>query len=175
LAGLLLSPVTTARIAADDTESSTPERDGRVDARGPRLLTKHKGLTAGEWLAVWWQAIFATAVEKESHPLIAGGPFGWNNRTLFAGGPVLPAGSPKVTTRVTVPRGTHLVIPIITVECSESEVPPFYGDGEAQLWACANALLDEVSDLYAKAGACFRRSDAGRATPRGGAHGPWAC
>ena len=150
LAGLLPSPVSTAPVPLDHAESRGSEQGGRIDTKPPRPLAEYRGLTSGEWLAVWWQAVFATPVEAGHHPLIDGGAFGWNNRTVFLGGPVLPAGSPRVTTRVTVPPGTHLVIPIITVECSVAEAPPFHGEGEAQLRACANGLLDEVSDPSAK-------------------------
>jgi hypothetical protein len=150
LAGLLSSPVSTASVPGDHAESRGSDRGGRVDPKPPRPLAEYKGLTAGEWLAMWWQSVFATPVEKGSHPVIDGGPFGWNNRTLFVGGPVLPAGSPKVTIRVTVPAGTHVVIPIITVECSVAEAPPFHGENEAELRVCANGLLDEVADPSAK-------------------------
>jgi hypothetical protein len=83
------------------------------------------------------------------HPLIDGGAFGGSNRTVFAGGPVMPVGSPKATLHFTVSAGTHLVLPIITVECSVAEGPPFHGENEAELRACANGLLDGVSDPYA--------------------------
>ena len=114
-------------------DSRGRERDGPVDTKGPHPLAKYKGLTSGEWPAVWWQAVFATAVEAGNHPLIDGGAFGGNNRTVFLGGPVLPAGSPKVTIPVTVPPGTHLVVPIITVECSVAEAAavPWRGRGPA--------------------------------------------
>jgi hypothetical protein len=137
-------------MTADHADGSGRERDSPVDARGPQPQAKYKGLTSGEWLAVWWEAVFATPVEGGSHPLIDGGAFGGNNRTVFLGAPVLPAGSPKVTIPVTIPPGTHLVVPIITVECSVAEAPPFHGEDEAQLRACANGLLDFVSDPYAK-------------------------
>ena len=131
-AGLLSSPVITASPA---------------DARGPRPLTEYKGLTAGEWLAVWWQEVFATAVEAGSHPLIDGGAFGGNNGVVFLGGPVVPAGSPRNTIRATIPAGTALFAPIITVECSVAEAPPFHGEDETDLRTCANGLLDEASGL----------------------------
>ena len=40
---------------------------------------------------------------------------------------------------------------MISVECSVAEAPPFHGEDEAELRACANGLLDMVSipDLYA--------------------------
>jgi hypothetical protein len=140
VAGLLSSPATTTPMTADSL----------IDTGGPRPHATYKGLTSSEWLAVWWQEVFAAPVEAGSHPLIDGGAFGGNNRTFFLGGPVVPAGSPKVTTRITIPPGTHLVVPIITVECSVAEAPPFHGEDEAQLRACANGLLDLVSDPAAK-------------------------
>ena len=60
----------------------------------------------------------------------------------------MPAGSPRTIISVTVPPGTHLVVPIITVECSVAEEPPFHGENETELRACANGLLDLVSDPY---------------------------
>ena len=129
-AGLLSSPVSTAPITADHAN--------------------YKGLTYGEWMAVWWQAAFATSIEGGSHPLITGGAFGGINRMVFLSAPVLPAGSEKVTVPVTIQPGTHLFVPIITVECSVAEGPPFHGDDEAELRACANGLLDLVSDPSAE-------------------------
>jgi hypothetical protein len=113
-------------------------------------VTRFKGLTSGEWTAAWWQAVFALPVEAGSHPLITGGAFGGNNHTVFLGGPVVPMGSPTVTIPVTIPPGTNLVVPIITVECSVAEAPPFHGENEAELRACANGLLDAATDPYAE-------------------------
>jgi hypothetical protein len=113
-------------------------------------VTRFKGLTSAEWMAAWWQAVFALPVEAGSHPLINGGAFGGNNRTVFLGAPVVPIGTPTGTIPVTVPPGTSLVVPIITVECSVAEAPPFHGDNEVELRACANGLLDAVRDVYAE-------------------------
>jgi hypothetical protein len=111
-------------------------------------VTRYKGLTSGEWTAAWWQAVFAIPVESGSHPLISGGPFGGNNRTVFLGAPLGSVGSPAITIPVTIRTGTNLVVPIITVECSVAEDPPFHGDNEVELRACANGLLDLVRDPY---------------------------
>jgi hypothetical protein len=135
-AGFLWSTATTAAVAGDSKGLPSP--------------ANYRGLTYGEWTAVWWQAVFATAVEGGSHPLITGGAFGGANRTVFLSAPVLPAGSPRVRIPVTIAPGTHLFVPIITVECSEAEGPPFHGEGETELRACANGLLDLVSDPYAE-------------------------
>ena len=147
LAGLLSSPANPALITLAHADSSGRERDGRVDRQGPPRLAKYLGLTAGDWAAAWWQAVLATAVEPGNHhPLIDGGAFGETNRTMFVGGPVLPGGSPRVTIPVTVSPGTHLVVAIITVECSVAEPAPFHGEDEAELRTCANGLLDLVVD-----------------------------
>jgi len=149
-AGLLSSSGSTALMAAGQIDSGGHERGSHVVTNGLKPPARYGGLTSGDWLALWWQAVLSTAVEAGSHPLIDGGAFGGNNRTVFLGAPVRQAGSPKVTIPVTVPPGTHLVVPIITVECSVAEPPPFHGEDEFQLRACANSLLDEVSEPYAR-------------------------
>ncbi len=55
-----------------------------------------------------------------------------------------------LTIPVTIQPGQALFLPIITVECSEAEDPPFAGHGEAELRACANGLIDLVVDPYAE-------------------------
>ena len=149
-AGLLSSPAFMAPLAADHVDGGPGQARHATkgpDTQGPRVLEEYKGLTPAVWLAVWWQEVFALAVEDGHHPLIDGGAFGGNNGIVFLGGPVVPAGSPRVTLKVTVPAGTHLFVPIITVECSEAEAPPFHGEDETELRTCANGLLDEVTDL----------------------------
>jgi len=147
VAALLSSPAATARLTAEHVESDDRDQGRPADTNGPAPLAEYNGLTSGEWLAVWWQEIFATSVQGGSHPLIDGGAFGGNNGIWFLGGPVMPAGSPKATIRATVPAGTHLFVTIITVECSVAETPPFHGENEGELRTCANGLLDAVSDL----------------------------
>ena len=116
---------------------------------GPPTQAKYRGLTYGEWMAAGWQALLAIPVEAGSHPLISGGAFGVNDIVALTA-PVVAAGSPRVTIPVTVPAGTPLSVGIIGVECSVAEEPPFHGEGEAELRACANGLLDLVSDPYAE-------------------------
>ena len=117
---------------------------------GPPSNSRYNGLTYGEWTAVWWQTAFAPSTEAERQAWFSGGVLGERNRMAFIGTPVLPAGSPRVAIPVTVRPGTSLFVPIITVECSEAEAVPFHGDGETELRACANGLLDLVSDPYAE-------------------------
>ena len=107
----------------------------------------YRGLTYGEWAAEWWRAVLAAPVEGGVHPLITGGAVEGETGMVFLGGPVLPAGSPTAEITVTIGAGTPLVLPLVTVECSVFEGPPFHGDDEPSLRACANDLLDLVSDL----------------------------
>lgn len=113
-------------------------------------IAKYQGLTYGEWTAEWWQAAFAVPIVDGSHPLITGGAFEGENAMVFLTAPVVPAGSPTITIPVTVQPGTRLFFPIVSVECSVFEPPPFHGDDEASLRACANDLLDLASDVYAE-------------------------
>ena len=102
---------------------SSPAATTPVTAEALPSHAKYRGLTYGEWTSMWWQAVFATPIEAGSHPLIDGGAFGGNNHTVFLSAPVAPVGS-QTTLRVTVPAGTNLFVPIITVECSVAEEPP---------------------------------------------------
>ena len=109
---------------------------------------KYQGLTYGEWLAATWQAALATPIEGGSHPWINGGAFVVGNRMVAPSAPIIPLGSPKVTIPITVAPGTPLSVGIIGVDCSVAEAPPFHGENEAELRACANGLLDLVQDPY---------------------------
>ncbi len=143
-AALLFSPGSTALLAANQKDSVAAQR-GRDSSRAPRLLSTHLGLTPGQWLAVWWQEVFAIAKDGASHPLAEGGAFGGENRTKFLGAQPQPLRSARSTIRIRIPAETHLVVPIITVECSAAEEDVFHGDDEAELRACANGHFDGVS------------------------------
>jgi hypothetical protein len=146
-AGLLSSPATTAPLTAEQVKSRGHEGARPVDTSPLPPYATYRGLTYGEWMARWWQESFAT--QEAGSDLDVSGVFGGNNGMVFLSAPVLPAGSPKVTIHATVSSGTHLFFPIVTVECSVAEPPPFHGENEAQLRACANGLLDLVTDPYA--------------------------
>ena len=147
-AALLFAPITAALLVADQKDSASEQR-GRDSSQGPRLLSTHLGLTPGQWLAVWWQEVFSIAMEDQWHPLTGGGAFGGENRTMFLGARPQPLGSARSTIRITIPAETHLVVPIITVECSTAEEDVFHGDDEAELRACATGHLDGVSSPVA--------------------------
>lgn len=121
--------------------------------QNPGVLPPHakfRGLASGDWAAEWWRAVFAVPVENGVHPLFTGGAFEGENGIVFMSAPVLPVGSSTAEILVTIPSGTGLFFPLVTVECSVFEDPPFHGDDEPSLRACANDLLDVVSDLEAE-------------------------
>ena len=82
--------------------------------------------------------------------MIVGGAFEGESAIAFLSAPVVPTGSPTARVPVTILSGTPVFFPIIAVECSVFEPPPFHGDDEASLRTCANDLLDHVSDVYAE-------------------------
>jgi len=144
--GLLVSQPLTATLSADGgREGARPAVPGVL----PRDA-KYKGLTYGDWLAVGWQEVFAIAPDNGRHPLITGGAVGLNNRMVQLSAPIVELGADTVTIPVTIPYGHYLSVGMISVECSVAEAPPFHGENEADLRACANGLLDMVSipDLY---------------------------
>ena len=141
---------TCARVLAVVAFAGLLSYPATIHTQGLPSQAKYKGLTYGEWTAVWWQTALTPSTEAERQAWFNGGVLGEKNRTLFMAPPVLPEGSPTVTIPVTIPPGTSLFFPIITVECSEAEAFPFHGDGETELRACANGLLDLVSDPYAE-------------------------
>src|SRR5262249_29676986 len=110
----------------------------------PGVIPPHasyRGLTYGEWEAKWWQAAFALPVVDGKHPVFTGGAFGGEDGVVFL---AAVFGSPAEVD-VVVPSGTPLFFPVINVECSVIEPPPFHGDDEAALRACANGHIDLTS------------------------------
>ena len=104
----------------------------------------YRGLTYGEWSADWWKAFIATPIPDLS-PSFEG-----QKGIVFLSAPLQLVGDPQTTIPVTVSQGTPLFIPVVTVECSVFEPPPFHGDDEDSLRACANQLVDGVTDVYAE-------------------------
>jgi hypothetical protein len=50
---------------------------------------------------------------------------------------------------IAIPAGTALFFPILAAECSTVEGPPFHGDSEAELRACAKFLMDHAVSMSA--------------------------
>jgi hypothetical protein len=147
-AALIVSPAVTATVFADG--------HGRPAAKPPvaGILppdATYRGLTYGDWLAIGWQELFSIAAAKKGqHPLTTGGAAALNNQMVLLSAPIVPLGTDAITIPVTIPQGQSLSVWMIAVECSAAEEPPFQAEGETNLRACANGLLDEVSvpDLH---------------------------
>lgn len=106
--------------------------------------TNVMGMSYGDWSAAWWQYVLAYRN--------TGGPYGDVTGQYCnegQGGPVffLVGGPVNPTNRTcTIPAGKALFIPIINVECSTAELPPFYGANAQEARACA-ALYNDGIDL----------------------------
>ena len=94
-AGLLCSPAALTPLAAQGPSA---------DANG-RRLAQFNGLTAGEWLALWWQDQLGT-------PVVTGGAVDRKNGLRFLGAPLTPPGTPTVTVAVTVSGSETVTFPL---------------------------------------------------------------
>lgn len=122
-----------------------------VSAARPSVLppsARPHGASYAEWSARWWQWALST-------PATAMGPFDEgtvdcggnqpNPKVWFLAGPFNASGA--VDRTCTVPPGTMLLIPVINVECSNLEEPPFFGATPAERAACVEADLFSFGDL----------------------------
>ena len=121
-------------------------------AGNPKVLppqAQFKGLSYSEWQAKWWQAVLAIPAGLD-HPFIVGGAFGDEKGLLFLTGLPAPGPGLTATVEITIPPGTALFFPMINVECSSLEPPPFHGGTEAEQRACARAFIADPQALFAE-------------------------
>jgi hypothetical protein len=95
------------------------------------------GATYPEWSVSWWQWFFSLTVTPDGVHA---------DCSTHQNGPVwfLLAGS---AINCTVPSGKALFFPIINVECSSLEDPPFFGQTAADRHTCASSVMDTVTGL----------------------------
>lgn len=105
---------------------------------------RYRGLSYSEWEARWWQAALSIPIVDGHHPFISGGAFGAEDGVLFLAG--VGGG---VTVDLTIPAGNVIFFPVVNAECSVIEPPPFHGDNEEELRACANYHIDNTSQRFA--------------------------
>lgn len=93
------------------------------------------GLSYPEWHAKWWQ--WSISIPWDTHPY-QGAQFAAVNQS----GPVwfLVGYTDGLVREITVPRGKAILFPVVNVESSNVEPPPFFGADEAGMRA-ANSLF----------------------------------
>ena len=109
---------------------------------------KPRGVGLAEWSARWWQWAFSTPNTSQG-PFVEGrmdcGVNQPQRRVWFLAGPFNESGS--VSRQCVVPRKTILILPVLNVECSNREDPPFFGDSPAARRKCVHATLFKFADL----------------------------
>lgn len=107
------------------------------------------GMSYGQWSAAWWQHVLG--IPRDSNPLH---DRSGQSCAVRQSGPVwflAGDGSGKPVTRTcTVPGGKAIFFPIINVECSSVERPPFHGRDEGELRACVGPIMDGVDSASLK-------------------------
>ncbi len=99
------------------------------------------GKSYSEWSTMWWEYAITTP--------LAVSPFGYGmDPWIGQTGPVLLLGGTftgvNTIRNITVPPGTALFFPVMDLECSTIEAPPFFGADPAGLLACAQAFADRM-------------------------------
>ena len=98
------------------------------------------GRSYGEWSAAWWQWVLS--IPTTVNPLLdatgADCAQGQSGHVWFLAGVLNVSGD--ATRSCTIPSGTALFFPVINVECSTLEPPPFSGSNETELRSCAHAF-----------------------------------
>jgi hypothetical protein len=101
------------------------------------------GLSYGDWSAAWWQ--YVLSIPADTNPIFD--TTGNNCDIEQSESPVfflVGAGTEPVTRTCTVPSGRALFFPIINVECSNVEPPPFFGETAQELRECVAELVNGV-------------------------------
>lgn len=146
--------------AAVLAQGATPQAS---PAAGPTVLPPDApayGATYAEWAGRYfqWHLSFPPAVSPSTDPtgercgygqagpvfFLAGG-----EPAFFEPGGTPPAEDPAPARECIVPAGVPLLLHLFGANCSTVEPPPFFGRDEAELRACATALLDPPTVLTA--------------------------
>jgi hypothetical protein len=118
------------------------------DNANPRVLPPDslvQGLTYGEWSVLWWQSILS--IPTSQNPLTGATGADCIYERLGNVGLVMVHPQAGQVLKCEVPAGMMLFLDILSVECSTLEPPPFYGEDEEALRACA--LSFNLEDLEA--------------------------
>jgi len=135
--GLALAVLTVPSVLANDRGD-----DGYSAVYAPNENVL--GMSYGDWSAAWWQYILLFTNDVSPY-LDTTGQYcneGQGGPVFFlVGGPVNPT-----IRSCTIPAGKALFAPIINVECSSVESPPFEGKNAQEARACA-ALWNDGTDI----------------------------
>lgn len=106
------------------------------------------GMSYGDWSAAWWQYVllFTNDVSPYSDTTGQYCNEGQGGPVFFlVGGPVNPT-----IRSCTIPAGKALFVPIINVECSSLETPPFQGRNNQEARVCAASYVDSTNTKHLK-------------------------
>jgi hypothetical protein len=106
------------------------------------------GMSYGDWSAAWWQYVLLFTNDVSPYSDRAGQYCneGQGGPVFFlVGGPVNPT-----SRSCTIPAGKALFAPIINVECSSLEPPPFQGRNAQEARACAASFVDSTDIKHLK-------------------------
>jgi hypothetical protein len=88
--------------------------------------------------ALWWKAYVSIPASEASRCDLG------IDKVVFLGA---TAGG-SVSRSCTLPAGTSILVPLINVECSSLEPPPFFGATPAERRTCAEGFANAFSDLF---------------------------
>jgi hypothetical protein len=108
----------------------------------------YAGATRGEWDARWWQYTASFPMDEGPGVDVYGDQCGVGQQ-----GPVflLPPRHMRrsITYTCAVPAGMAIYVPLGTTTCTNVEPPPFFGEDEEALRACAVGLTEQFADVDA--------------------------
>jgi len=121
------------------TTSALADDDLRVTVFQPNSRSAAVALSAADWTANWWQWVFQTPNSVNPNLDTTGAYCG-----VGQWGPVfyLSGGGGVINRTCTVPAGKVLFFPIINVDCSSIEAPPFRGRDEAEMKSCVKSWMN---------------------------------
>jgi hypothetical protein len=101
------------------------------------------GATLGQWSARHWQWTVGIPIGRNPGHDVTGERCGTNQD-----GPVffLPSNFPPCV----IPSDRIISVPVVAAECSTAEQPPFFGETEAELRACAGEEADRYAVLIVR-------------------------
>jgi hypothetical protein len=112
----------------------------------PSESQKLTGKTYEQWSAVWWQTMLPIPTAKNPTNDLTGRNCGRGEtaEVFFLAGYFNTNPNPGTTRICTVPATKPLFFPIINVDCSNLEDPPFFGEDRKARAQCARLIADGI-------------------------------